>query len=379
MYSCLYCNKEFKYESEKGRHEQSHIPQFECIECKKKFSFLSALRRHQKQHQRTGSVKCPQCGRNFRDETLLKRHIQYAHKDTYICAKCYAKFNSQQALLSHSKTHKPKLERRYRCGHNGCEKTFNFAHHLRHHELTHTDNKPYYCKECGKGYIQLNHYKTHLLAHQPSALECSHCMKKFSNKYALKRHHKLHKNKCKMEVSSQELYLDNNLKSQPSLSHVRMEENKLDILVEQNIIKENNNIQNNTDSIKISKEDNNNDLRNKERPEDSKCHTCKCKSGKFIENSMPQLEYKDDGTIKIKEFVDVDIDIDVVTVPQKSGEELQSIFPYNSCRDVLGKCIVSGNGTISEECICAKMALDDELMISQEVDEITPCPTTAFT
>lgn len=40
LWECTHCNKEFRYESEKRRHEQSHIPQFECKVCSKKFSFL---------------------------------------------------------------------------------------------------------------------------------------------------------------------------------------------------------------------------------------------------------------------------------------------------------------------------------------------------
>ncbi|KAI8430244.1 hypothetical protein MSG28_000582 [Choristoneura fumiferana] len=80
MLKCAHCDKVYKYESERKRHQKSHFPQFECIVCAKKFSFLSALRRHQKQHERTGSVQCGQCGGHFRDETLLKRHIQYAHR-----------------------------------------------------------------------------------------------------------------------------------------------------------------------------------------------------------------------------------------------------------------------------------------------------------
>lgn len=40
MFDCVYCGKEFKYVSEKKRHEISHDPQFNCPECMKKFSFL---------------------------------------------------------------------------------------------------------------------------------------------------------------------------------------------------------------------------------------------------------------------------------------------------------------------------------------------------
>lgn len=51
-----------------------------------------------------------------------------------------------------------------------------------------------------------------------------------------------------------------------------------------------------------------------------------------------------------------------------------NMIPFNSCKDVLGNCIVSGNGTIGEGCLCAKMAVDDQPMIAQEIEDITPCP-----
>lgn len=44
LWECTHCSKEFKYESEKRRHEQSHVPQFGCKICSKKFSFLWVYR-----------------------------------------------------------------------------------------------------------------------------------------------------------------------------------------------------------------------------------------------------------------------------------------------------------------------------------------------
>jgi uncharacterized Zn-finger protein len=70
---------------------------------------------------------------------------------TFVCDKCNATFSSDLALRSHMKTHNPESERRFKCSFDGCNKTFNFAHHLKHHELTHTNTKQHYCNLCGKG------------------------------------------------------------------------------------------------------------------------------------------------------------------------------------------------------------------------------------
>lgn len=81
----------------------------------------------------------------------------------------------------------------------------------------------------------------------------------------------------------------------------------------------------------------------------------------------PKIEHRSDGTIRITETFDVDIDICTEPI---------DLVPYNSCKDVLGNCLVSGSGTISDGCLCARMAIDDQQMSAQEIDELTPCPNT---
>ncbi|XP_045507951.1 zinc finger protein 572-like [Colias croceus] len=399
MFVCSYCDKTFKYESEKKRHERSHVPAFECPECFKKFSFISALRRHQKQHERGERVNCSECGRSFRDDALLKRHIKYAHEEVHICTKCQTKFNSLQALQSHEKTHKAKSERRYKCSYNGCTKTFNFAHHLRNHEPTHSGQKQHHCSSCGKGFIQINHLKTHLRSHQPDSwLNCivPSCGKLFTNEYALRRHLARHKNhetdNMKQEIIEaermqiQQLDIDKVFTKEVADWFDKYQLNEELNVKENNVIEPNNNVQdilspsnNIDDKTKFNEERRPIELEKKNK--ESNCKSCSC--DKFIKNNqknnMPELTYNSDGTIKIKEFIDEDIIIENkidVAIEEKEdrSESSNNLIPYNSCKAILGKCIVSGSGTISEECLCAKMAIDDNQMISQEIDEITPRP-----
>lgn len=98
------------------------------------------------------------------------------------------------------------------------------------------------------------------------------------------------------------------------------------------------------------------------------------------ENDVPQIEYRNDGVIKIKDAFDIEIkkinthiEKDFKVEKDRDVSEI-SYVPYNSCQAVLGRCIASGNGTMSEDCLCAKMAMDDQTIISQEIDEITPQP-----
>lgn len=91
---------------------------------------------------------------------------------------------------------------------------------------------------------------------------------------------------------------------------------------------------------------------------DNMCEGCECsKNDRDI-----SIELTKDGAIKIKDTFDIDL---YFTGNKENGD----LSTYG-CKAALGKCIVSGSG---EECLCAKMALDDQ-MIEQEIDEITPQP-----
>ncbi|CAH0722895.1 unnamed protein product, partial [Brenthis ino] len=428
MLKCCYCSKQFKYESEKKRHEISHIPQFECKVCSKKFSFLSALKRHLKQHERTSSVKCNDCGRTFLDDILLKRHMTYAHKGTYICSKCDAKFNSDLALISHLKTHKPKIERRYKCSYSGCDKSFNFSHHLKHHLLTHSNTKQHYCKICGKGFIQAHHLKSHLRTHElenclPSTEQNSD--KKFASethyrKQYLDDHlrgitlHSDNSSDSNFDINSNSMTdkvcpkCDRSIKEADEEHECKLKEvtQDLSIDVKDDIETYNNNIEvfKNCKSVLgkcIANEDSsclcsqineaynfydsilpNDDFEPVKLKEVklkgslidqsigsiNMCEGCEC-SKNVNESSNIPLECTKDGAIKIKDLFDSDIDFSM----KKTSIDLNNIS--YGCKAALGKCIVSGSGDISEECLCAKMAMDDQQMISQQMDEITPRPS----
>ncbi|CAB3245353.1 unnamed protein product [Arctia plantaginis] len=480
---CSQCSKEFKYDSERKRHEQSHIPQFACKVCSKTFSFISALRRHEKQHERTGKATCDLCDKAFKDHVLLKRHVKYAHEGLHTCSKCDSVFNSEPALRTHLRTHKAESERRYQCSFEGCSKKFNFAHHLKHHELTHTNTKQYFCKICAKGFIQSHHLKTHLKTHSVDySLHCTFpdCNKKFATEYAKKRHEAKHDVKMDSGISSDSnsaadtsiptILKDTDVNDSIQLHKLNLESQSTDSssytfadsynklaneYVEENYShKYNENISPLEEMIsKTEREDhnmlidynkfiehipedlsikNNNNNESSEkyslRIRKSEMNDCKsavggcimkeqnencvcaqisdtinddydftpigtalkltdsnlnsndtrrskcCGSNRSITNDeMPEFEFKIDGTVKIKEFIDIDI---ATEYGLKSDNKIKcdvNSVPYNSCKAILGNCIVSGNGTIGDGCLCAKMIIDDQVT-AEEIEDITPYP-----
>ncbi|XP_037963917.2 gastrula zinc finger protein xFG20-1 isoform X1 [Plutella xylostella] len=501
--TCAYCDKEFKFASERKRHEISHCIEFECKVCLKKFNFLSALRRHEKQHERTGNVQCAECGGSFRDQTLLNRHIKYAHKETVMCEKCHSMFNSEAALNTHMKCHKPKEERKYKCSFTDCDKTFNFPHHLKHHELTHTNTKQYHCSICSKGFIQAHHLKRHLKTHKPESwVSCSLCPKTFSSLYSLKRHIARHNIKCEntqmetdckngeltkkgdklsmcaccgelideSEIGAHALVcgqteIENHvMSSSPSPIKLTKEDvcNELSIMETESKYDKESKHQDNpkdndtndndfiddlttnmneisvsscktaigecivagdstnnglclcaqitdtvetdkpelsvteADSTKISIDVLNSPIETCGNVNDNNCISCACSVSEYKKesvadttpkkksaihyDSVPEIEVRLDGVIKLKDTCD----IKYIGLPhvmshvskifnQMDKNTTEVKVPFNSCKAVLGNCIVSGNDTIGEGCYCARMSFDSQQASAQEIEEITIC------
>lgn len=111
------------------------------------------------------------------------------------------------------------------------------------------------------------------------------------------------------------------------------------------------------------------------------CEGCECAAICNItnidnENSCnPNIEYGVDGIVKLKDTFDIDIPESIVNHKDIELKEskIKSV-PYNSCKAILGKCIVSGSGTISENCLCAKMHCDESQVLSEEAEGIIPHP-----
>ena len=81
----------------------------------------------------------------------------------------------------------------------GCGKTFTTRSDLKKHVRTHTNERPYECKQrgCGKAFMISHHLKNHYKSHSDHRpFECAEpgCEQGFKSKYALKNHEKKHHN-----------------------------------------------------------------------------------------------------------------------------------------------------------------------------------------
>lgn len=69
-----------------------------------------------------------------------------------------------------------------------CDKKFNIKHHLKNHEKTHENDKPFHCKECVRQFINQDALNRHSLVHKNTEYICDFCQKVYHNKFSLREH-----------------------------------------------------------------------------------------------------------------------------------------------------------------------------------------------
>jgi len=184
-FQCIDCGKLFGSDRRLKKHVKSVHLVFPCTTCTKTFSRKDSLERHMKSHLGIKDFQCIDCGKLFSAESSLRQHVDIHNNKVFPCNRCGKEFKYKPNLNTHIKTHlgikrrketkdfpcmvcgkqyarDKKLqehisivhhgERRFECGNIECGKKFTRLNALKQHNLLHTDENPYTCEFCSKGY-----------------------------------------------------------------------------------------------------------------------------------------------------------------------------------------------------------------------------------
>ncbi|XP_029978029.1 zinc finger protein 264-like [Sphaeramia orbicularis] len=140
--------------------------------------------------------RCSTCGKKFYQTGHLKKH-QFTHTEgkPFSCTECGKKYTSVESFRAHQLSHRG--ERPFPCSH--CDKRYGLKRDLMEHMVLHTGEKPYICERCGKAFARrpslrihrLNHCDRTTHSHTPK-VQCSVCSKLLANSGSLRNHMKLH-------------------------------------------------------------------------------------------------------------------------------------------------------------------------------------------
>ncbi|KAL3314905.1 hypothetical protein Ciccas_006470 [Cichlidogyrus casuarinus] len=230
IYECTHCGSRFADRYEYRRHSETHTDgyNFQCPDCTRSFRLRMSLMIHMKNHHsgndeqgpkacefcglvypsgrllkqhidRTHNkelkLECSECGRRFRLETDLRRHIKEMHSGAVKCEVC----NKICANLRSYSLHRNKhfKMRVFQC--TECNATFKSkASMKRHIRVDHLNLGPerFECQICGKIVCQIG---MHMLTHKGTRFVCEYCGKGFTKSAYYNEHVRIHKGELPYE------------------------------------------------------------------------------------------------------------------------------------------------------------------------------------
>lgn len=145
------CSRTFSSKNKRDVHQTKHkIKTHLCMICSKCFASAELLKSHKfRAHSAKDRFKCPICKKGYAFQAQLEEHVgSHTGERPFECKQCGKRFRLSRNLSKHlSRVHEnPK---KYVCDWPDCGKGFQEEQNLVKHQWTHIGEKPLVCEICG--------------------------------------------------------------------------------------------------------------------------------------------------------------------------------------------------------------------------------------
>lgn len=202
-YHCDECGKNLNSPYTFYWHIRIHTGEriFTCHLCGKRFRVNQGLARHLREtHDGIKNIPCDLCGRMFSTRRNAEDHRRiHTGERPYVCNVCGKTFKQKASLFVHNRTHSDVFP--FKCSY--CEQTFRTRPPLMVHITKHTGEKPYACDICGRCFRIKYELKRHRLIHSDEKpWRCTECDLSFRQKRYLVNHKKLNHDPARCLVAA---------------------------------------------------------------------------------------------------------------------------------------------------------------------------------
>lgn len=188
-FHCQDCGKNLFRRCTYVRHMRIHTGEkpFTCHVCGKQFRAEPQIQRHVREvHEGVKEHACPICGRKFANTRTRNDHVTvHTGERRLVCHLCGKRFKTRATFHTHKRSHTNLFP--HKCTH--CGKSFRRQYECTKHMMIHTGERPHACDICGRCFRYQNDMIRHKQIHSDhKPFSCAVCHLNFRQERYLKNH-----------------------------------------------------------------------------------------------------------------------------------------------------------------------------------------------
>ena len=100
-----------------SHRRKKHLLEYACQVCGRRFGYQTQLDTHMASHSTENVVMCHLCGKGFRCQKYLGKHLRFTHaqQNGYLCGQCGRSFKHLSSYEAHMKVKMVKIIALLRC------------------------------------------------------------------------------------------------------------------------------------------------------------------------------------------------------------------------------------------------------------------------